>query len=211
MSRKVDARANRVGITKGWHSVWYAEGEQYAQNLIEDAKIRKYIYSTLRTAGLDVVVIERSLKSVRIIIKAAKPGVVIGRKGVGLAQLRRGLEKLTKSEIEIPQMYEVKKPETYAKIVAESIAMRVERRISSKRAINIAADKTMDAGAKGVRIEIAGTLYGPSSIATVAYTVRGAVPTQTLRADVDFAKATAYTRGGTIGVKVWIYKGELER
>lgn len=210
MSRKVDARSNRIGITKGWNSKWFAEGASYADNLIDDFKIRKVINKKIRSAGLDTIMIERSLKNVKVILTVAKPGIVIGRKGSGLAELRTAISKVTKSNIEL-LVEEAKNPETHAKIVAESIAMQLERRFSAKRAINMAADKAMQKNVKGIKIDVGGTVFGPSSIGTVVKTIRGAVPTQTLRADIDFAKATAFTRGGTIGVKVWINKGELEK
>lgn len=209
MSRKVDARSNRMGITKGWNSRWYAEGVAYANNLIEDYKIRAVVDKELKSAGLDVVTIERSLKNLKIILTAAKPGVVIGRKGAGLSGLREKIAKVTKVNIEL-EVVEAKDPETYAKIVADTIANQIERRFSAKRAMNMAADKAMQKRASGIKIEIGGTIFGPSSIGTTIKTSRGTVPTQTLRANIDYAKSTAYTRGGTIGIKVWINKGELE-
>ncbi len=208
MSRKVDARSNRIGITKGWNSKWFAEGESYANNLIEDYKIRKVINKKLRSAGLNTIIIERSLKNIKIILTVAKPGIVIGRKGSGLADLRAKLSKITKTNLEL-LVEEAKNPETHAKIIADTIAMQIERRYSAKRAINIAADKAMQKGAKGIKLQVGGTIFGPSSIATVVKTIRGAVPTQTLRVDIDFAKATAFTRGGSIGIKVWVNKGDL--
>ena len=209
MSRKVNPVGLRVGVTQDWKSTWFAEGDLYASNVIEDDKIRSYLKKELRTSGIDSIIIERSIKSVKIIIHVARPGVVIGRKGSGLAQIREHVKKLTKSEIDL-QIEEVKKPETSASIVAETVAMQIERRIYARRAINIAADKAMEAGAKGIKVQVGGTVNGPNSISLVDIASRGAVPTQTLRADIDFAKAIANTRGGTIGVKVWVYKGEKD-
>ena len=208
MSRKVDPRSMRMGVTKNWKSVWFAEGDEYANRAIEDEKIRKYLFKALRNAGLGDVLIERSIKAAKITIQVAKPGIVIGRKGSGLTELREHLKKITKSELDI-QIEEVKKPESNSSIIAESIAMQIERRISAKRAMNMAADKAMEVGAKGIRIEAAGTVFGPNSIAVGLLTTRGAVPTQTLRADINFSKTTAHTRGGTIGIKVWVYLGEI--
>lgn len=208
MSRKVDSRSLRAGITKGWNSIWFADTDLYSKNLLEDDKIRKYLSKTLRGAGLDLVLIERSIKSIKIIIRVSKPGLVIGRKGSGLAEIRSAISKITKSDIEL-LIEEVKNQNLSASIVAENIAMQIEKRISARRALSMAAEKSMDAGAKGIRIQVAGTVQGPNSIATEDVVYKGAVPAQTLRADIDFAKATAYTRGGTIGIKVWIYKGEL--
>ncbi|OGC52171.1 30S ribosomal protein S3 [candidate division WWE3 bacterium RIFCSPLOWO2_01_FULL_39_13] len=208
MSRKVNPFGFRVGVTKDWRSRWYAEGDLYADALIEDDKIRKYLKRELRSAGIESLIIERSIKSVKVIIKVAKPGIVIGRKGVGLSKLREYLSKTTSAELDL-QIEEVQKPESQSNIIADSIAMQIERRVSPRRAMNIAADKALEAGVKGIKIQVGGTVYGPNSIAVVQSVARGAVPTQTLRADIDFSKSTASTRGGTIGVKVWVYHGEI--
>lgn len=209
MSRKVDPRANRIGITAPWYSTWFSDNKEYAKNLLEDLNIRALISKELRTASLDKVLIERSIKTLKVIIRVAKPGVVIGRGGTALEVLRKKLTKLTKSELEI-QVQEVTKPELSASIAAESIAMQLERRIFVKKAMNNVADKAMEAGGLGVKVVVSGTISGPSSIGQEVSTSRGAIPTQTLRADIDFAKATAHTIGGTVGVKVWIYRGEYK-
>lgn len=208
MSRKINPTGLRVGITKDWKSLWFAEGSRYADGVIEDYKIRSYLGRALRSAGLSAIIIERSLKAVKLLIKVSKPGVVIGRKGSGLALIREGIKKITSSDIDL-QVEEVLKPEADAKIVAEFIAMQLERRVHARRAINTAADKALDAGVKGVKIQMRGTIHGPNSIATEEVVSRGSVPTQTLRADIDFARAISYTRGGTIGIKVWIFNGEV--
>ena len=207
MSRKINPTGFRVGITKGWQSNWFAEDSRYADAVVEDDKIRTYLKKELRSAGVEVILIDRSIKSIKMTIKVARPGVVIGRKGSGLALIRQGLQKITESDIDL-QIEEVKSPETSASIVAETVAMQIERRVYARRAINIAADKAMDAGAKGAKVQVSGTVNGPNSIALTDIANRGAVPTQTLRADIDYAVTVAKTRGGTIGVKVWIYKGE---
>ena len=209
MSRKVDARGLRAGITRAWKSSWFSDDKDvYSKYLLEDDKIRKLLYRSLRSSGVHEIIIERSIKSVKILIRVAKPGVVIGRKGSGLTEIRASVSKITKSEIEL-QIEEVKSPNTSANIIAESIAMQIEKRISARRAMNIAAERAMDSGAKGVRIVIAGTVQGPNSIAVEDGVIKGAVPSQTLRADIDFSKAVAYTRGGTIGIKVWVNNGEI--
>jgi small subunit ribosomal protein S3 len=208
MSRKVDTRALRTGITKPWLSSWFAEGVRYGTSLVEDDKIRKYLSKKLRTTGLDQILIDRSIQKITITIRVSKPGIVIGRKGAGLAQLRIDLAKITKADIDL-QVEEVKKPELSAAIVAESLAMQIERRVHAKRALSMATKKSIDAGAKGIKVEISGTVNGPNSVALSDGATVGKVPTQTLRADIDYAKATAFTRGGTIGVKVWIYRGEM--
>ncbi|MDQ5981283.1 MAG: small subunit ribosomal protein [Patescibacteria group bacterium] len=208
MSKKVDARGMRAGITKDWKATWFAEDDMYSKYLLEDDAIRKYIAKLLRGAGIDEILIERSIKAVKITIRVSRPGIVIGKKGSGLMTMRLGLSKLTKSDIEL-QIEEMKLPNMSANIVAETIALQLEKRISARRAMNVAAERAMESGAMGVRIEIAGTIQGPNSIAGQEMVSKGAVPTQTLRADIDFAKAVSYTRGGTIGIKVWINKGEI--
>lgn len=210
MSRKINPAGLRVGITQDWKSTWYAEGDKYAAFLLEDNKIREYLKKALRSAGVEAILIERSIKALKIIIRVSRPGVVIGRKGAGLSEIRSKLAKITKYDVDL-QIEEVKNPEASAPIVAEAVAMQIERRISAKRAINMAAEKAMNAGAKGIKLEINGTINGPNSIAMQDIVTKGAVPTQTLRADIDFAKGIAFTRGGTIGIKVWIYKGEVQR
>ncbi|PJA40630.1 30S ribosomal protein S3 [candidate division WWE3 bacterium CG_4_9_14_3_um_filter_34_6] len=209
MSRKVNANGFRIGITKNWKSLWFAEGDRYADRVVEDDKIRSYLDKSLRSAGLAEIIIERSIKAVKLIIRVARPGVVIGRKGSGLSIIREEIKKITESEIDL-QIEEVLKPETNAKVIADSIAMQIERRVHARRAMSMAAEKAIDAGVKGVKIQIRGTVHGPNSIATVDVASRGAVPTQTLRADIDFARSIAYTRGGTIGIKVWVNKGEVD-
>lgn len=210
MSRKINPTGLRVGVTKDWKSIWFAEGSRYADGIIEDHRIRSYLNKVLRPAGLSAIIIERSLKAVKLLIKVSKPGVVIGRKGSGLGLIREGIKKITNSEIDL-QVEEVTKPEADARVVAEFIAMQLERRVHARRAINTAADKAVDAGVKGIKIQMRGTIHGPNSIATEEVVSRGAVPTQTLRADIDFARSISYTRGGTIGIKVWIYKGEVSQ
>lgn len=209
MSRKVDSRGLRVGITKGWKSSWFTDDKDtYAKYLLEDDKIRTMLSKKLRGAGVHEIIIERSIKSVKILIRVSRPGVVIGRKGSGLTEIRAKVNQITKSDIEL-QIEEVKNPNTSANIIAEMIALQIEKRISARRALNVAAEKAMDSGIKGIRIEIAGTVQGPNSIATQDVVSKGSVPSQTLRADIDFSKAVAYTRGGTIGIKVWVNNGEL--
>lgn len=209
MSRKVNPTALRVGFSKSWTSQWYAEDARYADAVIEDDKIRSYLKKSLKAAGVESVLIERSIKTVKIIVRVSRPGIVIGRKGAGLAQMRIDLAKITKADLDL-QIEEVKKPEASAPVVAQTIATQLERRVHAKRAMNSAADAAMDAGAGGIKIELSGTLQGPNTIGTSEIVSRGAVPTQTIRADIDFAKAVALTRGGTIGVKVWVNKGEIE-
>lgn len=209
MSRKIDPKAFRVGITYDWISKWFASDDLYGRNVIEDDKIRSILGKKLRGAGLDKIVIERGIKSLKVTIYVARPGVVIGRKGAGLAEIREELKKITTTDIDL-QIEEVKRPEANAKVISGAVANQIERRISAKRAVNIAADKAMEAGAKGVKIQVNGTIYGPNSIAMSIQATRGSIPTQTLRANIDYAKSVAFTRGGTIGVKVWVHTGEAE-
>jgi small subunit ribosomal protein S3 len=209
LSRKINPIAMRAGITIPWKSTWFAEGAEYANKILEDDKIRTYLKRDLRNAGLHDVLIERSIKSIKITIIVSKPGVVIGRKGTGLTEIRERVKRHTKSDIEL-LIEEVKNPDLSALIVAENIAMQIEKRTSPKRAINQATEKAISAGALGIKVQVGGTLYGPNSIAMTQEITKGAVPTQTLRTNIDYAKAISYTRGGTIGVKVWINKGEIK-
>jgi small subunit ribosomal protein S3 len=210
MSRKVDPRSLRTGVTKDWASSWFAEKDVYAKNLLEDDKIRKYLKKALRFAGFDSARIERSIQKITVNINVSKPGIVIGRKGAGLGQIRTDLAKITKSDIDL-QVIEVKKPDLSAAILGENLAIQLEKRVHVKRAMNMAVKKAMESGAMGARVEVSGTIQGPNSIANIEKVKDGSIPTLTFRADIDYAKTTAFTRGGTIGVKVWIHKGEIKQ
>ena len=207
MGRKVHPYGFRLGIIRDWKARWYAEGADYALLLGEDQKIRSYIASTIGHAGISNVVIERFPNQVTVIIKTAKPGVVIGRKGVTVKELRGELQALTGKRVSI-DVKEVERPELDAKLVAESIVSQLERRISHSRAMKRAIQSGMRAGAVGIKVMCKGRLHG-SEMARVQWLREGRVPLHTLRADIDFAQEEAGTAYGRIGVKVWIYLGDV--
>ena len=210
MGRKVQPIGLRLGIIKDWESKWFAEGEEYARLLSEDIKIRALIHKQLGRAGISRIDIQRFPKRVAVTIVTAKPGVVIGRKGAAINALKEDLEKLTGVEGKNLRLdvLEVERPDTDAHLVAESIAEQLERRVSQKRAMRQAIVRAIRAGAKGIKIACGGRLAG-AEMARREWVREGRVPLHTLRADIDFAKAEALTTFGRIGVKVWVYHGEV--
>lgn len=209
MGQKVNPISMRLQLNKDWRSKWFANKRDYAKLLTQDLAVRKYIIDKLGSrASINKVDIERSPNLVSVTIATAKAGVVIGRGGAGVQELKDAIEKIFGIPARV-NIEEVKKPELYAKLVAENIAHQLERRISFRRAMKSAAAATMRAGAKGVRIEIAGRLGG-AEMSRREKEVQGSVPLHTVRADIDFHHAKAkYPGSGIIGVKVWIYKGEI--
>ncbi|WP_416197346.1 MAG: 30S ribosomal protein S3 [Sporanaerobacter sp.] len=207
MGQKVNPHGQRVGIIKDWDSKWYADGDNFSDYLIEDHKIRKYIKQKLYIAGISKIEIERAANRIKISIYTAKPGMVIGKGGSGVEELRKELEKLTKKNV-IVNVEEVKVPELDAQLVAENIASQLERRISFRRAMKQAIQRTMRSGAKGIKTSVSGRLGGADMARTEGYS-EGTIPLQTLRADIDYGFAEANTTYGKLGVKVWIYKGEV--
>ncbi len=205
MGQKIHPIGFRIGIIRGWDSRWYQD-KSYAEWLHEDMKVRKFVEKRHRTAGITRVEIERANK-VHVIINTAKPGLVIGKRGVGIEELRKGLEKLTGKPIKI-SVQEIKQQEFEAGLVAENIAEALVKRVAFRRAMKQAAQRVMKAGAKGVRIQVSGRLGG-HEIARSERTFQGKVPLHTLRADVDYAIRTAETTYGVIGVKVWVYRGDI--
>lgn len=205
MGQKIHPIGFRIGIIRGWDSRWYQD-KSYAEWLHEDMKVRQFIEKRHRTAGITRVEIERANK-VHVIVNTAKPGLVIGKRGQGIEDLRKGLEKLTGKPIKI-SVQEIKQHEFEAGLVAENIAEALVKRVAFRRAMKQAALRVMKAGAKGVRIQISGRLGG-HEIARSERTFQGKVPLHTLRADVDYAIRTAETTYGVIGVKVWVYRGDI--
>ena len=201
MGQKVNPIGLRVGINRTWDSRWFAAGDQYADILHEDLRIRKYLEQRLVQAGVSRIVIERPAKKARITIHTARPGVVIGKKGTDIEKLRTDLSKMTGSEVHL-NIVEIRKPEIDAKLVAENIAQQLERRVAFRRAMKRAVQSAMRLGAEGIRINCGGRLGG-AEIARVEWYREGRVPLHTLRADIDFGTATAKTAYGTCGVKVW--------
>lgn len=206
MGQKVHPKGMRIGVIKDWDSKWYAD-KDFDKLLFEDKKVRNHIKKKLYTAGISFVAIERAANRLRINIHTAKPGIVIGRGGAEVEALRKEIENMTGRQVNI-NIVEVKNPELDAQLVAENVAMQLEKRVSFRRAMKQAMSRTMRSGAEGIRIACAGRLGGAEMSRTEWYT-EGKVPLQTLRADIDYGYAEARTTYGTIGVKTWIYKGEV--
>lgn len=208
MGQKVNPISMRLQVNKDWRSKWFAPKKDYASYLTQDLSVRRMIDKKIGSRGaINKVDIERSPNMVTVTIHTAKAGVVIGRGGSGAQELKAQIEKIYKTQVRV-NIEEVKKPELQAKLVAENIANQLERRIAFRRAIKSAAGATMRAGAKGIRIEVAGRLNG-AEMSRREKTIEGSVPLHTLRADIDYGYVRAKTIAGIIGVKVWIYKGEV--
>ena len=206
MGQKVNPHGLRVGIINDWDSRWYAERD-FADNLVEDYKIRKFLKEKLYSAGIARIEIERASDRLKIIIHAAKPGVVIGRGGAEVEKLKAEIQKLTGKKVNL-EIKEIKKPDLDAQLVAENIASQLENRISFRRAMKSAMARSMKAGAKGIKAAVGGRLGG-ADIARTEFYSEGTIPLQTLRANIDYGFAEADTTFGKLGVKVWIYLGEV--
>lgn len=207
MGQKSNPVGLRLQINRTWDSRWYAEGSSYAGLLLEDLTIRKHILKTLPQAAISKVVIERPAKLCRISIYAARPGVIIGKKGADIEKLRKTIGRMTASEVSL-NIVEIRKPEIDAKLVAQGIADQLERRIAFRRAMKRAVQSAMRLGADGIRVQCGGRLGGAEIARSESYR-EGRVPLHTLRAHLDFADAEAHTAYGVCGVKVWIFKGEI--
>jgi small subunit ribosomal protein S3 len=207
LGRKVHPYGFRLGVIRDWKARWYAEGDEYADLLHEDLEIRRFIQDSVGRAGISRVEIERFPNQVAVAIWTARPGIVIGRKGAAVKALRKELEGLTGKRVSV-DVQEIDQPELDAKLVAENVVAQLERRISHSRAMKRAVQATMRAGAQGVKVMCKGRLHG-AEMARQAWQREGRVPLQTLRADIDYAQEEADTTYGRIGVKVWVYKGEV--
>jgi small subunit ribosomal protein S3 len=206
MGQKVNPIGLRIGIIEDWRSKWFG-GKNYATWLHEDLAIRKAVKAKLRHTGVSRIDIERAANRVKVTIHSAKPGVIIGKKGQGIDQLRGDLQKLTAGNVNL-NIQEIRKPDVDAQLVAENVAQQMERRVSFRRAMKKAVQSTMRGGAKGIRIHCAGRLGGAEMSRREQY-LHGRVPLHTLRAHIDYGFAEAHTTYGVIGVKVWIFKGEI--
>jgi small subunit ribosomal protein S3 len=206
MGQKAHPIGNRLGIIRGWDSNWFG-GNHYADKLVEDEKIRKYLSARINKGGVSKVVIERTLKRITVTIHTARPGIVIGKGGQEVDKIREELKKLTKKEVQI-NIFEIKRPELDAQLVAEGIAKQLEARISFRRAMKTTIASTMRMGAEGIKVMTSGRLGGAEMARTEQYK-EGRIPLHTFRADIDYALAEALTTYGKIGVKVWICKGEV--
>jgi small subunit ribosomal protein S3 len=207
MGRKVHPIGFRLNINQPWQGRWYAEGKEYTAQLHQDFAVRKLIHDEADKAGVSTIEIERFPGKVKVVVHTAKPGILIGRKGESVKKMRQGLESLTSKKIDL-EIKEIKSPDIDAYLVASNIAGQMERRVSYRRAMKRALQQAMRQGAKGIKVEVAGRLSG-AEMARSVWMRDGRVPLQTLRADIDFAKAEALTTYGRIGVKVWVYKGEV--
>ena len=207
MGQKSNPIGLRLQINRTWDSRWYAEGAEYGRMLLEDIKIRKFIFETLPQAAISKVVIERPAKNCRVSIYAARPGVIIGKKGADIEKLKKQVNKFTTAEVSL-NIVEIRKPEVDAKLVAQGIADQLIRRIAFRRAMKRAMQSAMRLGAEGIKITCGGRLGG-AEIARVESYREGRVPAHTLRANIDYAEAEALTAYGIIGIKCWIFKGEI--
>ncbi|GAA3739562.1 MAG: 30S ribosomal protein S3 [Sphingomonadales bacterium 35-56-22] len=207
MGQKSNPIGLRLQINRTWDSRWYAEGAEYGRMLLEDIKIRKFIFETLPQAAISKVVIERPAKNCRVSIYAARPGVIIGKKGADIEKLKKQINKFTTAEVSL-NIVEIRKPEVDAKLVAQGIADQLIRRIAFRRAMKRAMQSAMRLGAEGIKITCGGRLGG-AEIARVESYREGRVPAHTLRANIDYAEAEALTAYGIIGIKCWIFKGEI--
>jgi len=207
MGQKVNPIGLRLGINRGWDSIWFAKKNEYGKFLIEDYKIRDYIKKNVINSGVSQVIIERTARKCIVTIYTSRPGFVIGKKGSDVEKIKKNISKITSSEISL-NIKEIKKPELNAYLVAENIAQQLVKRIAYRKTMKRAIQSALRLGAKGIRVCLAGRLAG-NEIARTEWLREGSVPLHTFRADVDYAEAEALTTYGLIGVKVWIYKGEI--
>lgn len=207
MGQKVHPFIQRIGITVNWRSLWYADRRQYSKNIIEDFKIRRFITKKFVHAAVSHVVIERLAEQVKIKIASARPGVIIGRRGADIDRLKEDLAKITTKEIAV-DIIEIKNPSLDSQLVAQNIAFQLEKRVAFRRAVKRAMEQTRQAGALGIKVRLAGRLGGAEMARQEKYH-EGSIPLQTLRADIDYGFAEAVTTYGLLGVKVWIYKGDV--
>ena len=210
MGQKVSPVGLRIGINKDWNATWYADKKTFAANLKEDQDVKNFINKQYRACSISKVTIERTESKLIVNIFTAKPGMIIGTKGAGIESIKKEIEKLIRPvKLLLVNVKEVKRPDLDAQLVAESIVQQLEKRVAAKRALKQAIDRVMKAGAKGCKLQVSGVLAKANEKAQVEKQFRGSVPLHTLRADIDYGEAAAYTIIGKIGVKCWIYKGEI--
>lgn len=206
MGQKANPISNRLGIIKGWDSNWYG-GRKYASKLVEDDKIRKYVLARLPKGNISRMIIERTLKLITVTINTSRPGIIIGKGGKEVDKLKEELKKITNKDVQI-NIFEIKRPELDAKLVADSVARQIEGRISFRRAAKMTVSSSMRMGAEGIKVTVSGRLGGAEMARTESYK-DGRIPLHTFRADIDYALSEAHTKLGRIGVKVWICRGEV--
>ncbi len=207
MGQKVNPIGLRLGVIRSWDSRWYAQGPQYVLNLQEDYRLRTFLKKKLKNSGLAKIEIERAAKKLKVIIFTARPGVVIGKKGAGIDALKAEVQALTKSEVSV-HIQEIRKPDLEAQLVAQNIASQIERRISWRRVLKKAIAASVRGGVRGIKIMISGRLDGAEIARTEWYNEKS-VPLHTLRANIDYGVAEAFTTYGVVGIKVWVYKGDV--
>ena len=207
MGQKVNPNGFRVGVIRDWDSKWYADKKTFNEFLVEDYKIREFVKKKLFVSGVSKIEIERAASKIKVSVHTAKPGMVIGRGGSGVEELRIDIEKMTKKSVVI-NVEEIKSPELDAQLVAENIASQLERRVTFRRAMKQAIQRTMRFGAQGIKTQVSGRLGGADMARTEGYN-EGTIPLQTIRADIDYGFAEADTTYGKLGIKVWLYKGEV--
>ena len=207
MGQKTNPIGNRLGIIRGWDSNWYAKGREYAKNVVEDQKVRDYLRARIRKGGIARIIIERTLKRITVTIHTSRPGIIIGKGGSEVDRIREELKKLTKKDVQI-NIVEIRKPELDAAIVGESIAKQLESRINYRRAIKMSIQSSTRAGAQGIKVRISGRLNGAEMARSEEFK-QGRTPLHTFRADIDYALSEALTIYGKLGIKVWIFKGEV--
>lgn len=210
MGQKVNPIGLRIGINKDWQSTWYANKQDFAKNLKEDHDIREFFKSKHANAGISKVEIKRTENKLEIDIYTGKPGVIIGQKGAGIEAIKKELNKVVRPvKLLVINVKEVKKPDLDAKLVADSIAQQLEKRVQWRRALKQAMQRVMKSGAKGCKVQVSGVIDGANTIARTEKYMEGSLPLHTLRADVDYATSSAFTNYGKLGIKCWIYKGEI--
>jgi len=209
MGQKINPIGYRLGITKNWSSRWFTSKKDYGDLALEDMKIRKLLRDKFSLAGVKSIEIERTENEINVLIRVSKPGVVIGRGGTGVEEIEKEIKKITKGKVKITAEG-IKTPEVEAQLVGEHICRQLKRRVPYRRVVNFALHSAMDKGAKGIKIKLGGVLSGSNTISRSEVYKLGSVPLQTLRADIDYAQIDCQMLFGTIGVKVWIYKGEVE-
>lgn len=207
MGQKVNPIALRIGYTKNWRSLWFADKKDFAKNIVEDYKIRDYIKQKFVQAAVSLVVIERLAEQIKVKIFSARPGVIIGRRGADIDRLKGDLGKITSKEISV-DIQEIKNPAIDAQLIAQNVGFQLEKRVAFRRAMKRAIDQAKSAGAKGIKIKCSGRLGGAEMARTEGYR-EGKIPLQTLRADIDYGFSEARTTYGIIGIKAWVYKGDV--
>lgn len=210
MGQKVNPVGFRVGVNKEWNATWYADKEKFADNLLEDQKIRKFLKKNYAMCAISRIAIERTENKLVIDLYTGKPGMIIGQKGAGIEIIKKEIAKLVRPvKLLVINVKEIKKPDLDANLVAESIAQQLEKRVQWRRALKMAIQRAMKAGAKGCKVQLNGVIDGANTLHRSEHYMEGSLPLHTIRADIDYGSTAAYTNYGKLGIKCWIYKGEI--